>query len=69
MLSEGDLVSFDIVEGEKGLRAENVVNKAAGSPTPSSKAEPAAEEAQAAPEEAAAEEDSSQDEEKAAESA
>jgi CspA family cold shock protein len=26
-LVEGDEVSFDIVEGEKGLRAENVVHK------------------------------------------
>jgi len=26
-LVEGDTVSFDVVEGEKGLRAENVVPK------------------------------------------
>jgi len=28
-LVEGDDVSFDIVEGEKGLRAENVVHQSA----------------------------------------
>jgi len=26
-LTEGDAVSFDVVDGEKGLRAENVVPK------------------------------------------
>ncbi len=30
-LSEGDVVTFDAVEGEKGLRAENVVLKPAQS--------------------------------------
>jgi CspA family cold shock protein len=30
-LNEGDPVSFDVVEGEKGLRAENVIPKAAAS--------------------------------------
>ncbi len=28
-LVEGDVVSFDVVEGEKGLRAENVAQKSA----------------------------------------
>jgi len=28
-LAEGDPVTFDVVEGEKGLRAENVVPKSA----------------------------------------
>lgn len=28
-LAEGDEVTFDVVEGEKGLRAENVVAKSA----------------------------------------
>ena len=28
-LAEGDDVTFEIVEGEKGLRAENVVSKSA----------------------------------------
>lgn len=28
-LSEGDQVSFEIVNGEKGPRAENVINKSA----------------------------------------
>jgi len=28
-LAEGDSVSFDVVEGEKGLRAENVIQQSA----------------------------------------
>jgi cold shock protein len=28
-LTEGDAVTFDVVEGDKGLRAENVIAKAA----------------------------------------
>ncbi len=28
-LAEGDSVTFDVVEGDKGLRAENVVSKSA----------------------------------------
>jgi len=33
-LVEGDLVSFDMVESEKGLRAENVVHKVSAKPEP-----------------------------------
>ena len=32
-LVEGDVVTFDVVEGEKGLRAENVVHKSASEET------------------------------------
>lgn len=42
-LVEGDSVSFDIVEGEKGLRAENVVPKAAQKTKPAPEGEPAPE--------------------------
>jgi CspA family cold shock protein len=31
-LAEGDDVTFDVVEGEKGLRAENVIAKSAPAP-------------------------------------
>ncbi len=36
-LREGDTVSFDIVDGEKGLRAENVVQKSAKTESPTEK--------------------------------
>jgi CspA family cold shock protein len=38
-LDEGDLVSFDIVEGEKGFRADNVVRKPSTKPQSQSVAE------------------------------
>jgi CspA family cold shock protein len=40
-LTEGDAVTFDVVEGEKGLRAENVVPKGAPKSKPAPKAEEA----------------------------
>jgi CspA family cold shock protein len=40
-LAEGDPVTFDVVEGEKGLRAENVVPKAAPKTKPAPKAKAA----------------------------
>jgi len=36
-LNEGDIVSFDIVEGEKGLRAENVITQQAAQEKPARK--------------------------------
>ena len=38
-LAEGDEVDFDIVEGEKGLRAENVVQKTAAPDEPAPESE------------------------------
>jgi len=54
-LVEGDPVTFDIVEGEKGLRAENVVQQAAAKSEVASESEAAAESKVAAEGEAAAE--------------
>lgn len=53
-LVEGDPVSFDIVEGEKGLRAENVAHKS----TSESKAAPKSKKAPVSKEDSAGEEES-----------
>jgi CspA family cold shock protein len=53
-LAEGDTVSFDVVEGEKGLRAENVVQKVASG----SKAAPKDESISGSEEDSGDEEDS-----------
>jgi CspA family cold shock protein len=42
-LSEGDSVTFDIAEGEKGLRAENVVQQTASQSKSGSESKPAEE--------------------------
>ena len=42
-LVEGDPVSFDIVEGEKGLRAENVVQSSGSGNKSGSESEPVSE--------------------------
>jgi CspA family cold shock protein len=42
-LVEGDLVTFDVVEGEKGLRAENVTQKSASKAKQEEKPEASAE--------------------------
>ncbi len=59
-LVEGDAVSFDIVEGEKGLRAENVVQKPASESkaAPESEAAPEGKSASVSEEESVSKEDS-----------
>lgn len=63
-LVEGDPVTFDIVEGEKGLRAEKVVQQAAAKSEVASESEAAAESEAATESEVAAESEAvSQDKE------
>ncbi len=64
-LAEGDPVTFEVVEGDKGLRAENVVNQAASE----TKEEPAPESEEEPSSEAKEEEASESEEEPASESA
>lgn len=73
-LAEGDPVTFDVVDGEKGPRAENVVPKAAAKSAPAPKTD-SAPKAKAAPkkkpapkvEAASEDEEAPKDEEKAPE--
>ncbi len=67
-LVEGDSVSFDVVEGEKGLRAENVVPKAAQKTKPAQKSKPAPESEPASQSEEAPESEEAMESESATES-
>jgi len=68
-LAEGDAVTFDVVDGEKGPRAENVVPKGApkSKPAPKTKAAPRKKPAPKAEEEAPEYEEEATEEEPAAE--
>ncbi len=54
-LAEGDPVTFEVVEGDKGLRAENVVNQAASETKEESASEAKEESASESEEEPASE--------------
>ena len=61
-LAEGDPVTFDVVEGDKGLRAENVLAQAASQSKEESESSEASEESQSEEESETKEEPQSEEE-------
>jgi CspA family cold shock protein len=61
-LAEGDPVTFDVVEGDKGLRAENVLAQAASQGKEESESSEASEESQSEEESETKEEPQSEEE-------